>query len=595
MLNSKTYIMKTKLNLFLLLPFFALTMFTSCQDEVIEISEPNVEETFAADSNLASLMSKTSTKDGSSDNIIDRANCLSVHLPVTVVVNGLQIIIDSEEDFEVIEAIFDEFEDDNDDLEIVFPITIILSDYSEIVINNYDELEAFIAECSDENEHDDDIECIDFQYPLTISVYNADFQVIDTITISSDEELHRFIRNLDGGLLASLNFPVTMVYADGSTVEVHNNSELERIIQDAEEACDEDDDYDHNDDDFTKERLDNLLVSCPWLIHDIRRSNNDLRNDYREYVMVFRTDGTVKVRARNGDMLTGTWTTRITDYGAKITLDFDTIVDFTLDWFVYEIEDGKIKLFTEGGNRIILVKACDIIVDHTLERIESYLQECLWRVARLQVDGNDNEGDYIGTPLKFFENGTVKIRVNGELVEGTWDVLAYNAGFVLQINLEGRPDLHLEWLITFLEPGLIKLESQNNQMVLKRHCPEGDEDVNYISNVLNEGEWEVALYEDGYANPVNETENYYMYVIDFLENGWVKVTDPNNGIIDGSWLVYRNDDGMLKLGLNFGLEPPFDELNHRWKIVEVAENRIELKDLSASGTVERILVFEKLQ
>lgn len=587
--------MKTKLNLFLLLPFFALTMFTSCQDEVIEISEPNVEETFAADSNLASLMSKTSTKDGSSDNIIDRANCLSVHLPVTVVVNGLQIIIDSEEDFEVIEAIFDEFEDDNDDLEIVFPITIILSDYSEIVINNYDELEAFIAECSDENEHDDDIECIDFQYPLTISVYNADFQVIDTITISSDEELHRFIRNLDGGLLASLNFPVTMVYADGSTVEVHNNSELERIIQDAEEACDEDDDYDHNDDDFTKERLDNLLVSCPWLIHDIRRSNNDLRNDYREYVMVFRTDGTVKVRARNGDMLTGTWTTRITDYGAKITLDFDTIVDFTLDWFVYEIEHGKIKLFTEGGNRIILVKACDIIVDHTLERIESYLQECLWRVARLQVDGNDNEGDYIGTPLKFFENGTVKIRVNGELVEGTWDVLAYNAGFVLQINLEGRPDLHLEWLITFLEPGLIKLESQNNQMVLKRHCPEGDEDVNYISNVLNEGEWEVALYEDGYANPVNETENYYMYVIDFLENGWVKVTDPNNGIIDGSWLVYRNDDGMLKLGLNFGLEPPFDELNHRWKIVEVAENRIELKDLSASGTVERILVFEKLQ
>ena len=529
--------MKTKLNLFLLLPFFALTMFTSCQDEVIEISEPNVEETFAADSNLASLMSKTSTKDGSSDNIIDRANCLSVHLPVTVVVNGLQIIIDSEEDFEVIEAIFDEFEDDDDDLEIVFRITIILSDYSEIVINNYDELEAFIAECSDENEHDDDIECIDFQYPLTISVYNADFQVIDTITISSDEELHRFIRNLDGGLLASLNFPVTMVYADGSTVEVHNNSELERIIQDAEEACDEDDDYDHNDDDFTKERLDNLLVSCPWLIHDIRRSNNDLRNDYREYVMVFRTDGTVKVRARNGDMLTGTWTTRITDYGAKITLDFDTIVDFTLDWFVYEIEHGKIKLFTEGGNRIILVKACDIIVDHTLERIESYLQECLWRVARLQVDGNDNEGDYIGTPLKFFENGTVKIRVNGELVEGTWDVLAYNAGFVLQINLEGRPDLHLEWLITFLEPGLIKLESQNNQMVLKRHCPEGDEDVNYISNVLNEGEWEVALYEDGYANPVNETEAFNDYVIDFLENGGV-LAEGQGQLIDGSWLVY---------------------------------------------------------
>ncbi|RIA08939.1 hypothetical protein OE09_0764 [Flavobacteriaceae bacterium MAR_2010_72] len=580
--------MKTKLNLLFVLPFFALTMFTSCQDEVIEITEPDAQETFVAESNVANLMARTSTNDGSYDNIIDGSQEFSVNLPITVIVNGMELTINSEDDFERIEEIFDEYEDDEDSLEIVFPITVTLRDYTEVVVNSRSELDALRH--STPNEEDDDIECIDFKYPLTISVYNANFQVIDVVTIENDRALFRFIRNLPGGVLASLNFPVTMIYHDGSTVEVHNNQELEAVITAAKDECDEDDDNDYNDDDFTKERLDNLLTSCPWIVHDIRRNNTDLAHDYREYLMVFREDGVVKVRARNGDMLTGTWSTRVTNHGAKITLDFDTLVDFTLEWFVYEIRPGKIKLFTEGGNRIILEKTCDTVVDQTIERIENILKECLWRVHRLHVNGSDNEAQYIGTPLKFFADGVVKIRIDGEFVSGTWDVLAYNAGFVLQINLEGRPDLQLEWLITFLEPNLIKLESQNSIMVLKQHCPDGDDDVDFIRDVLNDGLWKVAMYQDA-ANPQNQ--DYSIYRFDFLENGGIKVLNPNNVIVDfGSWLPYRYEG--LNLGLNFGSEATFNEFNHRWKIKDISETRIELKDYSANGTVERILVFERL-
>tara|TARA_R110002073_G_scaffold93546_4_gene218392 strand:+ start:4720 stop:6468 length:1749 start_codon:yes stop_codon:yes gene_type:complete len=582
--------MKTKLNYTLLLAFFALLTFSSCQDEVIEITDPSSEQAFQANSNLAALISDASINDGSSDNIIDQSSELSVNLPITVTANGMQFTINSEEDFNLIEETFDEFEDDIDQLEIQFPITVTLSDYTEVVINNQAELDNLRSESTNEEE-DDDIECIDFQYPITFSTYNTHFQLIDVVTIHNDGELYRFMHNLEAGVLVSLNFPVTMVYKDGTTIEVNNNLELETVISEARNACDEDDDNDWNDDDFTKERLDNLLVSCPWIVHDVRRDHANLANDYREYLMIFNEDGIVKVRARNGDMLTGTWSTRVTDHGAKITLEFDSLVDFTLEWFVYEIRSGKIKLYTDGGNRIILEKNCDTVVEHTIERIENILKECLWRVAQLEVDGNDNEYDYIGTPLKFFENGVVKIRVNGELVSGTWDVLEYNGVFVLQINLEGRPELQLEWVITFLEAHVIKLENQENEMVIKRHCPDGDEDVRYIDEILNEGEWEVALYMD---ENVNETDDFYLYVVDFLENGWVKVTDPNTGIIDGSWLTYRNEEGVLKLGLNFGIEPPFMELNNRWKIVDISNNRIELKDYNSNGEVEKKLVFERL-
>ena len=217
----------------LFLPLFILVMFTSCQNEETEITDTDTEQTFDANSTLAQSILYTTTNDGSFDNIIDSANCISINLPVTVIVNGITITIEAIDDYELIEDILEEFDDDEDVIEIQFPITIILSDYEEVVINNYDELYAFVEECLGENEEDDDIECIDFQDPITISVFNSNFDVIDTVEINSDEELYEFIDELDGGVLASINFPVTMILADGSTIEVNNNDELLAAIQEA--------------------------------------------------------------------------------------------------------------------------------------------------------------------------------------------------------------------------------------------------------------------------------------------------------------------------------------------------------------------------
>ncbi|MGK0255126.1 MAG: hypothetical protein ACI9OE_002646, partial [Mariniflexile sp.] len=65
----------------------------------------------------------------------------------------------------------------------------------------------------------------------------------------------------------------------------------------------------------------------------------------------------------------------------------------------------------------------------------------------------------------------------------------------------------------------------------------------------------------------------------------------NNGVTAGSWLTYKNEG--LYLGMLFANVAPFNELTHRWKIVDITPNRIELKDFSSTGTVERILVLEK--
>jgi len=172
--------MKTKLNYTLLLAFFALLTFSSCQDEVIEITEPSENQVIAPQSTLANLMMSTSSNDGTIDDIMDSANCLSVNLPVTIIVNGITITITTEEDLDFIRDVFEEFSDDDDTLEFIFPITIVLNDHTEVVIENMDQLEDFIDRCDNEEV----IECVDFVYPISFSIYNTDFQVIETVVSS---------------------------------------------------------------------------------------------------------------------------------------------------------------------------------------------------------------------------------------------------------------------------------------------------------------------------------------------------------------------------------------------------------------------------
>jgi hypothetical protein len=186
----------------------------------------------------------------------------------------------------------------------------------------------------------------------------------------------------------------------------------------------------------------------------------------------------------------------------------------------------------------------------------------------------------------------VKLRVNGEFVMGTWEVVEGNHNVILKMNFENRPDLVLHWTLNVLKEDLIKLENHNHDghLILKRYCDnDADEDVKFINTILNNGEWLVAAYLDG---DDNNTETYNDYAIDFKENGGVLV-EGSGQLIRGAWLVLR-DDGKLKLGLNFGSQTPFNEFNYRWRIVEINENRIELIDFSSTGTIERKLVLEKI-
>ena len=157
---------------FLLRPIYAVLIamaltFTACQEEFEPLPDPDQEQQILkANSATATLIEGTSSNDGSFDNIVDGASCFDIKFPYTVSVNGITITIENEDGLRVIEEIFDQFEEDVDELDIFFPITVTLADYAEVVIESFDQLRDLAQECI-EGGNDDDIECIDFVYPIT--------------------------------------------------------------------------------------------------------------------------------------------------------------------------------------------------------------------------------------------------------------------------------------------------------------------------------------------------------------------------------------------------------------------------------------------
>jgi hypothetical protein len=450
--------MNFKFNYLLVLAFFALISFNSCQDEILEVTPTDEETLIAPNSTLANLIQYTVTNDGSVDNIMDDSNCFSVNLPVTIIVNDITVTINTLEDLALIEDIFNEFDSDDDILEFLFPITIILNDYEEIVIENENQLEAFIEACVD-NE-DDVIECVDFHYPISFSIYNTEFQVIDTVVIESDEQLYEFLENLqnenDQVVLASLNFPVTMVYTNGNTVEVHNNAELEAVIHDAEEACDDD----NEEDDCTKEHVDAYLTECHWNIVNFNGDDNFIHND-----IYFNTNGTLEIiNSETNETATGNWSTSMSDLGVVLTLSELTMFDGDLggDWYVYECDDDRIKFTREPGTieaYIIIERECNNETDCSVAEIQADLKECKWYLGTDLVDGNG--------PLMFTENG---VALNGNVIGG-WSLSLVEGHIYLTLDLSGDyMNISKEWKLVECDDDRLQFISGDYTLVLEQEC-----------------------------------------------------------------------------------------------------------------------------
>lgn len=349
----------------ILFAMLAIIMLFSCKKESYELVTNPEETALETNSVIAILLQRTAMNDGSIDNIIDKANCFTIELPVTVNANNQEVVVTSEDDFNRIEAIFDRFSTDEDILELRYPIQITLNDFTEIIILNEAELFSRANECLGENKADDDIECVDFLYPISASLFDKTTELANRITITDDRQLYEFIDSLDENLVTNLDFPITVTLSDGTETILNNLSNLESFIAAADDECDEDDDYDYNDDDIytmSEQQFVDVLTVCNLIIEEIHVNDQDLTNSYDQYDFTFHTYGTVDA-VLDGAISFGIWSVTSANEDLILHIMMDSLSDLTEDWIVHEIElednnTNKIELKNIDDDEVEFLQNC---------------------------------------------------------------------------------------------------------------------------------------------------------------------------------------------------------------------------------------------
>lgn len=420
-------------------PFLVLCLtlitFTSCQEEIDIVEEGNAEENLTANSTLVTLMQRTSSDVGYTDDVLDNFRCGRVELPVTVELNGITVIIDSESDLELIINIFDEFDDDDDIVHFVFPIKVTLRNHTEIVIENQSQLDSLISECQ-EDEDEDEIECIDFVYPITMLTYNSNNEQLGSFSVANDAEMYLFLSGLEAGISASIQFPIKVKLADGSMKEINSNTQLQEAISQAKLLCDDDDNS------VDAEPFVRILIDGSWYIHSLVTENLERACLIAGFEFKFNENHQVRI-AKDNMVVEGTWRVGAHDghLGLKIDLETDNELFAFLDdeWFVFRYDAERFKLVDRKhdftGYVIFERTPLECYSEEDVLAIGTYLTTQAWLVASYTDDGVDETQNYSNFVLTFSSNGTV-VTTNGvDVINGTWNIdLSVNNALKFNVN-----------------------------------------------------------------------------------------------------------------------------------------------------------------
>ncbi|MEW7292025.1 Ig-like domain-containing protein [Aquimarina sp. 2304DJ70-9] len=346
-----------KNGLFFLVPLLVL-LFVSCRSDKEDFIEVSENKELKSNSKAAELIRKTTMNDGSRDNILDGSSCFTIALPLSIDVNDVETNINTEQDFQIVEQMFNEFEDDKDEIDFIFPITIVLSDFSEIFIEDDDQWKELVESCEENEGEDEDIECIDFVYPITVSVFNPETEIFENITFTSDKEFFDFIEDLDNDDVVNINFPVSVILHDTSEMVINDLDELEEAIESAIDDCQEND--------YTAERFIEVLTSGSFVIQEFLYTENEVTDDYENHTFNFYSDKTSTVTIEDnvdgtpqGNVtitINGTWSVSTSAFGVvNITLDFGAeapLNKLNTTWSITEINDKKMMLYYKDENGI---------------------------------------------------------------------------------------------------------------------------------------------------------------------------------------------------------------------------------------------------
>lgn len=192
---------------------------------------------------------------------------------------------------------------------------------------------------------DSTIECIEFNYPFILFVFNEQGTLMTTVVITSDLEFSTLLGSLEETTTISINYPITGTLSNGEMVDIHSNMELKQAI----DACRTEE---------LKRRCNRTLPECVWKVGLVEGFPNSYEGAYYK----LRYDGSVQFHL-NDDVYFGTWVTL--SIGQEVFLNIDLNDNPEIEafwnhnWLVDLRSDPQIEL-SDNGIPVLMEKDCSI-------------------------------------------------------------------------------------------------------------------------------------------------------------------------------------------------------------------------------------------
>ncbi|NJX16545.1 hypothetical protein [Tamlana crocina] len=333
--------------------------FTSCQDEIDSENGQNP-NTNSATSPTASNLERSAMYDGSFDDFIDGMSCSSILFPYTATINGTEITLLSKLDYSLVLNILGEIVNDDDVISFEFPLTVKLSNYTEVQVSNQAELDALMNACEEAEENAEDaINCFEIDFPISILTYSLNAEQTGSVVIESEQELYTYMNNFGNDQLFAVNYPITATLngESNTVVEITSDMDLQTKINECVANEDMEEEAEEN-----AENLETILVEGAFKVQSFVSAGVDTANAYADYTIDFAND--LSCTAENTVNTTiedveGTYQVA-SETEVFLTLNFSSNASFELlnhTWKVTSYSENSIELQSTTNAAITLVLA----------------------------------------------------------------------------------------------------------------------------------------------------------------------------------------------------------------------------------------------
>jgi hypothetical protein len=330
----------------------AILGFTSCQREVDDVQGENP-NTNAANSTTASNFKRTAMYDGSFDDFIDGTSCSSIMFPAKATVNGVQVTLLSQLDYQQVISILGQFNNDQDSVTLQFPLKVKTSNYTEVTVNNQTEYNAILNACTNAQSSGlDVISAVKINFPITILTYNVSLQQTGSVVITSEQQLYTYMTNISSTELFSVKYPLSVTLIDGTKSTVSSDTEFQSTINASikteatmAEAVQ------------NSKKVETILVNGMFKVQSYLNAGVDSANNYKDFTVDFANDMSIKVVNSLTTAATGTYAVSSqTDVFLK--LNFSGNASFSLlnnTWKVTSFNATSITLQSTTNAAVTLV------------------------------------------------------------------------------------------------------------------------------------------------------------------------------------------------------------------------------------------------